>query len=116
MPCMRRHYSDRKRIILVVFVGLIVGVAVAVVAVAPLRWRAQLLAMYVAGMIPDIELRDLLAYMSPASRQSVARLIETRNPYAVIENVDNSPADVAAGAQLFRDQCATCHSPDGTGS
>lgn len=34
----------------------------------------------------------------------------------MIQNTHTSPADVASGATLFRDNCAPCHAPDGSGS
>jgi len=56
--------------------------------------------------IPDIELKRLLAYMMPGSGQWLRPLVETHNPYAVIRNVRTTPADIQAGATLFRSQCA----------
>src|SRR2546423_14236485 len=53
--------------------------------------------------------------MMPGSDQYLRPLVETHNPYAVIHNVKTTPADIQAGAQLFRSQCASCHAPDGSG-
>ena len=94
-------------------VGLI---AVVVMAVPPLRWRVHLVVLTAAGKIPDLGWADLLSFLSPRSPQSLARLIETRNPYSVIRNPRSSPADVEAGAGLFRSRCAVCHAPDGGGT
>lgn len=97
-----------------------VAVAVFVLFVAALstprlRWRVQVLALHLAGKIPDIEFGEVVSFMMPGSEQSMTRLIETRNPHAVIKNFHISAADVAAGAELYRAQCASCHSPDGSG-
>ncbi|PYP90994.1 MAG: hypothetical protein DMD34_16415, partial [Gemmatimonadetes bacterium] len=62
--------------------------------------------LYLTGQIPDIELRHLLGYLTPGSGQWLRPLIETRSPYAVIRNVKTTPADIQAGATLFRSQCA----------
>lgn len=93
----------------------VVAVVAAVFALPQLRWRVQVLAMHASGKIPDITLRELVVLMLPGSEQSLTPLIETRNPHAVIRNFHNSPADVAAGAQLFRERCGTCHGTDAGG-
>ena len=96
---------------------LAILVVVAICAVVPsIRWRFHLLFLGATGQIPDIELHDLVLLMSPSSGQSVTRIIDTRNPYAVIRNPRTSTGDINAGGRLFQDQCATCHSPDGSGT
>ena len=98
---------------------LAVAVPVAVVGAmmisAHVRWRAQVVLLYLTGQIADIGLKPLLVYMMPGSDQYLRPLIESHNPYAVIRNVKTTPADIQAGAQLFRSQCAACHAPDGSG-
>jgi alcohol dehydrogenase (cytochrome c) len=96
-------------------VGVLVAVSVLMIIAPPVRWRAHVVLLYLAGQIPDIGLKQLLLYMMPGSDQYVKPLIETHNPYAVVRNVKTTPADVQAGAQLFRSQCAECHAPDGSG-
>ncbi|HVH68414.1 MAG TPA: PQQ-binding-like beta-propeller repeat protein [Gemmatimonadales bacterium] len=81
----------------------------------PIRWRAQVVMLYLTGQIPDIDLKRLLAYVMPGSGQWLRPLVEARSPYAVIRNVRTSPADIAEGGTLFRSQCAECHAPDGSG-
>ena len=80
-----------------------------------IRWRAHVLALYLTGQISDIGLKQLLVYMMPGSGQYMKPLVDTHNPYAVIRNVNTTPADVQAGAMLFRKACAECHGPDGSG-
>lgn len=82
---------------------------------AHVRWRAHAVLLYLTGQIGDIGLKQLLVYMMPGSDQYLKPLVETHNPYAVIHNVRTTPADIQAGAQLFRSQCASCHAPDGSG-
>ena len=67
------------------------------VGVGQLRWRAQLVLLHMTGQIPDIDLKQILAYMMPGSDQSMAFLVEKRNPFAVIRNFRTAPADLEAG-------------------
>ena len=98
-----------------VAVGVLVALAGAMMISEHVRWRAHVVLLYVTGQIPDIGLKPLLVYMMPGSDQYLRPLVETHNPYAVIHNVKTTPADLQAGAQLFRSQCASCHAPDGSG-
>jgi alcohol dehydrogenase (cytochrome c) len=94
--------------------GLVVACVVILIP-APMRWRAEVVGLYLAGQIPDIGLKQLLVDLMPGSGQWLRPLIQTHNPYAVIRNVKTTPADIQAGATLFRSQCAECHAPDGSG-
>ena len=96
-------------------VGVLVAALGVILIPAPVRWRAEVVLLSLAGQIPDIELKQLLVYMMPGSGQWVKPLIETRNPHAVIRNVRTTPADIQVGATLFRSRCAECHAPDGSG-
>jgi len=96
-------------------IGGLVAVAGAMMISAHVRWRAHVVLLYLTGQIADIGLKPLLVYMMPGSDQYLRPLVETHNPYAVIHNVKTTPADIQAGAQLFRSQCASCHAPDGSG-
>ena len=88
-------------------VGVLVT-ALVILIPPPVRWRAEVVLLSLAGQIPDIELKQLLVYMMPGSGQWVRPLIETRNPHAVIRNVRTTPADIQVGATLFRSRCAEC--------
>lgn len=114
----RRTRTSRRASSTAVAFGIVTILTMAVVAalaIPTIRWRAHVILLAAAGQIPDIEWNDLITFMLPSSEQPMARLIDTRNPYAVIHNPYTSPADVDAGKLLFRDQCATCHAPDGRG-
>ncbi len=87
-----------------------------VIGVESLRWRVQLTGLYAAGQIPDIDLPHLMEYMAPGSVQNLSRLLETRNPYAVIQNPRLLPEDERSGAERFRQTCASCHGIDGSGA
>src|SRR2546427_11584258 len=80
-----------------------------------MRWRAQVVLLYLTGRIPDIGLKPLLVYMMPGSDQYLRPLVESHNTYVVIHNVKTTPADIQAGAQVFRRQRASCHAPDAWG-
>jgi len=89
---------------------------VVAITVPGLRWRLQVVYLVLVGRIPDLEVRDLPGLLLPGSRQpQITRLVATHNPYAVIHVPSNTPGDIAAGAALFREECASCHSPDGSG-
>jgi alcohol dehydrogenase (cytochrome c) len=87
-----------------------------VLAVPAIRWRAQAVLMQATGQIPDVEWRELFILLTPGvGQKEIARLLITRNPYAVIHIPNSTPAFAAAGGRLFREQCASCHAPDGSG-
>src|SRR3569833_843183 len=104
----------RRRLMIAVLVFL--GCVVIAITVPGLRWRLQVVYLDLTGRIPDLEIRELPALLMPGANQPrIARLVVTHNPYAVIHVPTDTAADVAAGAALFREQCASCHSPDGSG-
>jgi alcohol dehydrogenase (cytochrome c) len=85
-------------------------------SVPRLRWRAETLALELSGRIPDIGFTDLLVMLLPGSGQTgLTGLPATRNPYPLIRVPPLSAAQKAAGARLYGEQCAGCHTPDGTG-
>jgi len=92
-----------------------VGAAVLVWRVEGLRWRAQVLVLVAGGKIPDLGLIESLPMLRPGSKYWLKELLETRNAYASISNPDAGPQDVAAGAALFRSNCAACHGADAKG-
>jgi alcohol dehydrogenase (cytochrome c) len=99
----------------IAFAGIVV-VAATVVIVPAIRWRAQALVLDMTGRIPDIEPAELWPMLLPGSGQpQIARIIHTHNPYPVIHIPEGKGVDATAGAALFRQQCADCHSPDGSG-
>jgi alcohol dehydrogenase (cytochrome c) len=104
----------KRRPLMTVALALLVVLAAAL-STPRLRWRVEVLALHLQGKIPDIEFGEVVSFMMPGSEQSMTRLIDTHNPHAVIKNFHISAADVAAGAELYRAQCASCHAPDGAG-
>jgi alcohol dehydrogenase (cytochrome c) len=103
--------------VLIAFLVLLAGAVIAV-SVPGIRWRLQIVYLDLLGRIPDLELSELPGLLLPGSGQPrIARLVITHNPYAVIHvPVPSTSAEgIAAGAAIFREQCASCHSPDGSG-
>ncbi len=96
---------------------VLLACAVIAIVVPGIRWRLQIVYLDLLGRIPDLEIRELPSLLLPGAGQpKIARLVVTHNPYAVIHVPSNTPADIEAGAAIFREQCAGCHSPDGSGS
>src|SRR5580658_7402682 len=108
--------AQRRRKLVIGGMVLLACVVIAIV-VPGIRWRLQIVYLDLTGRIPDLELRELPALLMPGSGQTkIARLVVTHNPYATIHVPSTAPEELAAGAALFREQCAGCHSPDGSGS
>jgi alcohol dehydrogenase (cytochrome c) len=72
-------------------------------------------ALVATGQIPDLNLGEALRMLRPGSGYWLESLPLTRNPYASVFNPLSSPADVTAGATLFRANCAACHGADALG-
>jgi alcohol dehydrogenase (cytochrome c) len=95
---------------------VLLAFAVIAITVPGLRVRLQIAYLVLTGQVPDLVLSDLPGLLMPGSRQpQIARLVVTHNPYPVIHIPNNTPEAIAAGAAFFREQCAGCHSPDGSG-
>src|SRR6185312_7493909 len=96
--------------------GAIVVLIILVLALPALRVRSEAVWLDLTGRIPDLSLGDLLSMLRPGSKNlETGRLVDTRNPYAVIRVPPLNAAQKAAGRRLFGEQCASCHAPDGTG-
>ncbi len=100
-------------------VGALAAILVVLIAawVTPaVRLRALALGLDLTGRIPDLSVRDLIPMLRPKAQElQLGRLLDTRNPYAVVMVPPLSAAQKAAGQRLYGDQCAGCHAPDGTG-
>src|SRR2546425_11724007 len=84
-------------------VAVLVAALVAIMIPGPVRWRVEVVLLSLAGRIPDIELKQLLAYLMPSSGQWLRPLIETHNPYVaalphlVAVHSDCSPCGASGG-------------------
>src|SRR5258708_31400277 len=90
--------------------------AIAVVALHPLRWRAHVIVLEATGQIHDMSWHELERFMSFGSGLNPAVLIKSNDPYAAIVAPAPTPARVDAGRELFSQQCATCHGEDTRGT
>ena len=108
--------KKRPRRIGLLLALLIIGGAATVLLVPQLRWRVQVIVLHLAGKLPDIELLEVVQFMLPSSDQSMAFLIEQRNPYAVVRNKRTSAPDIEAGGALYQTHCIGCHGAGAAGS
>ncbi len=94
----------------------LVAMAIVSIAVPQVRWRVKAVALQMSGRIPDMRLSELLRLILPGGAQpQFSRIVDSRNPYAVVRIPSSRPADLAAGANLFRTECSSCHGPDAGG-
>ena len=111
----RTEEPGRRKLLISIVV--ILACMVIAILVPGIRLRLQIVYLDLLGRIPDLEIRELPGLLLPGAGQpKIARLVVTRNPYAVIHVPSSTPADIEAGGTIFREQCAGCHSPDGSGS
>lgn len=81
-----------------------------------IQWRTQFIILKLQGSFPDLSWYEIVVLLQPGQPHLDAnRLLRTKNPYAAITNPYTAEADIAAGAKLFRSQCALCHGLEGTG-
>lgn len=74
-----------------------------------LNWRIGVIALKATGQLDTLAWSDLIAMVEPGSGFWLAPLLDSDNPYAVIQNPFNTPQDIRTGKALFRYQCERCH-------
>ena len=89
--------------------------AAIIAMVPPIRWRAGVFLLKAKGSLPDLGWIELVKMVRPRGPYYLAPLLETPNPYAVIENPYTSKEDLAAGERIFQSSCNHCHDADGRG-
>jgi alcohol dehydrogenase (cytochrome c) len=109
----------KLRTVLKVTAGITL-LAIAAVAFAiwrndSLRWRFEAVAAVAEGRIPDLSVRDAIRMAMPGSGYWLEDLVERGSAYATIKNPRISDADLAAGRETFRSNCAGCHAADAHG-
>ena len=115
-PTSAQPEAPGRRKLVIALMVMLAGVVIAVV-VPGIRLRLQIVYLDLMGRIPDLELSELPGLLGPgASQPKLSRIVVTHNPYAVIHVPSTAPAEIEAGAAIFREQCAGCHSPDGSGT
>jgi alcohol dehydrogenase (cytochrome c) len=104
-----------KKVLAALALLVVAAVAASIALVPDLAWRARLVKMQALGQIQDLGWIELARMLAPGSGYYLLDLSDTGNPYASIVNIRNTPADVAAGAQLYRARCSVCHGAEGAG-
>ena len=74
-----------------------------------IRWRLEVLGSKASGELTDLSWGELITMIRPGSPYYLRNLSETPNPYIVIKNPHDTPADQSAGQGLFKKHCANCH-------
>ena len=98
------------------FAGLLAVLLVLVVAMPAGRWRLGVIEMKLSGELPDFGWGELVRELLPGSPVYLETLPRDRNPYIAVRNYRTSPADLRAGGETFRSECAACHGRDGRGA
>ncbi len=107
-----------RSVLKVAFAIIVLGGAAAAFAVwrsDSLRWRFQAVAVVAEGRIPDLSLGDAIRMAMPGSGYWLEDLAERGSAYATIKNPSTSSADIKAGEQTFKENCAGCHAADAHG-
>lgn len=93
----------------------LLAVAIAAVAMRPIRWRLHLVVLKTSGQIEDISWGEMAHLMARGSGLDSGALLKTRDPYSAISAPEPTPDRVRAGRELFNQQCAPCHGEDAKG-
>lgn len=104
-----------RRLLIAILALIFLGGLAAIFLVGPLRWRAEIVFDKAIGHLNDLEWKDLKWLLGRGSPVDLKVLADTKNPYMAIESPLNSTSDVAAGEQLFRQNCALCHGDQAIG-
>jgi alcohol dehydrogenase (cytochrome c) len=79
---------------------------------------ATIVRLKLTGSLSDVGWTDLYRIYRSGSigkKFNLPSLAGTPNPYEVLVNPYTTQEDLAAGNNLFRSRCATCHGPNGAG-
>lgn len=106
----------RLRMALVLFTCVaIAGVAFAMINSDGLSWRARVIGAKVAGELPEIPVREFVAWLVPGSSVWLQPLAENPNVHAGIQNLVFDPGSVEKGSRVYGKFCAHCHGDGGRG-
>jgi alcohol dehydrogenase (cytochrome c) len=89
--------------------GLVVGFLVLAAAIPAVRWRLAIVALKAVNQIDGLDWQDVPYILRANSGIRLSRLVRYRNPFILIGNPLDTPADHKLGADLFARSCARCH-------
>jgi alcohol dehydrogenase (cytochrome c) len=89
--------------------GALLALFVLVAAIPMVRWRVAIVVLKVVGQLDGVDWQDIPFVLRRNSGIRLSRLVRYRNPYTVIANPLDTPADRNYGGELFARTCARCH-------
>src|SRR5262245_66147226 len=109
--------NRKKAFTLTLLSAMVLLLAAGIVVRRSVWWRMKLVGLYVGGRIPDVDPADIVSFVKPGTSGYVnmAHLVETRNPFATLNNPLSSEKDWQLGGELFGANCSTCHGAGGKG-
>ena len=105
----------RTLLILLAVVLLLISTAAAVSVSPKVRLGLAIVRFKATGSLPEIGWSDLFMMVRSDKKFNLPVLASAPNPYVAIVNPYTSSPDIAAGSDLFRSHCTTCHGSDGEG-
>ena len=79
-------------------------------------WRAKLYAQKLTGGMPDFSWNELLQMTRQQGGFGLGDMaLHGMSLEGAVHNPHVTPDDLAAGARIFRENCAVCHGGEGTG-
>ncbi len=108
--------NTATRIAIGIVALLILPVAGAAFLSGEVRWRLGVVALKATGKLDELPWSDLLPMLKPGSGYWLQPLMQSPNPYAVINNPFTGERDIKTGRALFRSQCQSCHGPGAKGA
>lgn len=118
-PRAKPRSSRRRRVVtgFGVLAALFAAIVVTVQAYeGALNWRLKVYVRKLQGDLRELSWSELAAMTAGRDRFKLAVLVDDgRSLEAAIVNPYDTPEDIAAGARVFREQCAGCHGNDAAG-
>lgn len=106
----------RNKMLLSATLAGVLAIGTIYFSIPDIKWRVNVLALKLTGQIDGITMSELIHMISPGSGFWLEPVVETRNPYAAIENPFSTTRHIAEGRTIFEDECAICHGSEGVGS
>lgn len=104
-----------KLVVPAVLAALFVGVVAVALAVPRFRWRVEVVRLKLQGRLPALSWKDLLHLNRHGDPFHLKGLVDTPDPYVVINNPFASSKDLSDGQKIFESNCTECHGVNGVG-